>query len=212
MLMMASFGVIFSLNFGFGVLGQQEFARLLLLPTWLTWMTVGGMASAIALQQASRNLRRLGIGGLRGTKCWFEIARLNWIVFLFACGTLMIPVAFALNGNAQQIPPLMGAAILMLVYVSFWLFLIAATLGYLVSFLRRRPRRGRAVECVQFFYVIIVGIGSLGAAAYRWPVQNIWPDGVITSVLALVGVVVLTGGFVANIVAYEQRKARMNGA
>ncbi len=34
-------------------------------------------------------------------------------------------------------------------------FLLAATVGYALSSIRHLPRRGKAFECVQFFYGII---------------------------------------------------------
>ncbi|MEX1232050.1 MAG: hypothetical protein WEB58_17530 [Planctomycetaceae bacterium] len=205
MLLMSGMGVIFSLNFMVGVFFNIAAARTLLVLTWLSWIIVGALASVMALRQSARNIRRLGFSGMRGVKWWFEVARIHWIAFLLMSGSLGAAMLFG-----HDPPPVAGTILGFLLYVtflSFLIFIVTATAGYLVSFFRRCPARGRCVECVQFFYFIIFSFGSLGAAASYWPIQKMWPDGIIAAVLGFIGAAVMLAGFIKNILDYEKRQA-----
>jgi hypothetical protein len=194
MLMIAALGTMSGLNVAFGQLG---------LATWITWFVVGSLATWIVAARSGRNLFRFGPWGFTRPRCWFESARLLFIVTLFAALTLVLSFSLPRAGGLR----LPGAARDLLYESGKWSaagFFFAATAGYAISFVRRLPRRGQAFELVHYFYTIIGGLFLVTLAAIGWPPPAIWPAGVVTALLGVAGLSIFIGGFVTVIIRFER--------
>ena len=107
--------------------------------------------------------------------------------------------------------PLVAEVFTILLHIlrlAFPAFLVAATIGYLVSFVRWLPRNGRAYDCVHYFYCLF---GSLGLIAYAAVLLSSKPTPLITTaaiVVGVIGVVWLFFGFLSIIRRYEAWQRR----
>jgi hypothetical protein len=161
MMLWAILGVVLSLNFG---IGRQQNIPWLERLNWmglLTWAIVATLAMLLTINQSFTTIWRLGSFGFWRPRWWFELARTSWNVATIAVVGLLLGV-FMNNQQRQFLEPLFSALFTTsrIMAPSFFLF---ATMGYLLSFILRLSRRGRAYDCVHYFYSIC---GSLGIITY----------------------------------------------
>lgn len=174
----------------------QHFAISIL--AWLTWLIVGAIATFIGTFESVRNLMRYGIDGPTRPRWWFEIARLLWTGFLL--GLLSLPLGFlTLNILLYVIGEIVG---------TFALFFATASVAYLLTFRKGKPFRGRAFECVHFFYPSLGGICLLIYAASLWPPDDLLIGGTLIAVSGLLGISLLLFGFISNIIQSENHESR----
>ena len=182
----------------------QTQAPLLSLPTailtWLTWMIVGVIATVMGTAQSVQNLARYGLHGITRPRWWFEAARIFWAFFLL--GLLTLPLGL-LSLNVLFV--------MVEIVATFGLFFATASVGYLLTFWQHRRFRGRAFECVNFFYTIVGGVCLVGYAASHWPPANPLIDGFLLAVTGLGGIALLLAGFISGIIQYERRQPQANG-
>jgi hypothetical protein len=181
----------------------------MLIATWTTWLIVGVGASSIVAGQSIKAGLRLGIVGWTRPRWWFELSRLLWIAGLF----LGLTTGFALLAPANKVGRwLKGVTEVMFgcSKLCFCAFFLAATIGYALSFIGRRPRTGRAFECTHYFYVGFGGIGLITYAAIAWPPQRLWPDGVLSAISGAIAVAVFIFGGASLLTRSVRNEARRN--
>jgi hypothetical protein len=97
--------------------------------------------------QSLCNLKQLRFVGCSRPRWWFELSRICWITFVF------LALAIALARFGQLANDGLPLTVLMPAVPAFLIgFLLFSSTGYAVSLVGGRPRRGRAFECVQYFY------------------------------------------------------------
>jgi hypothetical protein len=195
MLLIAAMATLFFLGQGFGPLGNVLAVRVFNYAAMATWLIVGSVASAAVTIDGLRNLRHLTPGGMLRPRWWFELSRLAWMILLLAA--LSLPL-FHFSG----IPRLRAAGdslfrILPTMYVAFMLF---GTAGYLVSLLARRRPRGRAFECVEYFYWLFGVVAAVTMFVVRIPPQVGWAQPATIVACAVAAAVI--GAFILK-VAYR---------
>lgn len=200
MMMIAALGVIVPLNVCIGWLGNVPLMKTFNLLTWIAWFIVGGAATLVVALQSIRNLFRLGLQAMIRHRWWFELARLLWIACLFSTISMAVSL-FAIVGD-------FGFLLLEVMAISFVGFMIAASMGYALSFASGKPRHGRAFECVHYFYCILGSIGLLVTAIVTWPEgQFDWSTAIASVVLAVAGIVLMTYSFISTIIRGEKTEA-----
>src|SRR5262245_44459974 len=152
MMMIAAAMLVGFASRGFGLLGAHPVVKVINYAALATWFVVAGFASILVILQSSRNLKRLGFVACSRPRWWFELSRICWIAFVF----LALAIALAFFGKLANAAL---ASRFLVPAVSAFLagFLLFSSTGYAVSFVGRRPRRGRAFECVQYFYLLWMG-------------------------------------------------------
>lgn len=191
MMLIATMMVLLLIGQGFGVLGGNVGLKVFNYVALATWLVVGVLSSLAVTIDGLNNLRRFGASGISRPRYWFELSRLNWMFLLFAA--LSTPLILFIGGaQLRPIADLLFRAIAPL-FITFMAF---STGGYLVSALTKRRRRGRAFECVQYFYWMFGVTGTVTAFAIWIPVHAGWaqPMTAIACLIAasLMGVLVIT--------------------
>lgn len=191
MMLIATMMLLWFIGHGVGLLGGNVALKLFNYVALATWLVVGILSSLAVTIDGVNNLRRFGASGFSRPRWWFELARLNWMFLLFAAMSMPL-IHFAGGAQLRLIADLLFRAIAPL-FITFMAF---STGGYLVSALTTRRRRGRAFECVQYFYWMFGVIAAVTAFAIWIPVQAGWaqPMIVIACLIAgsLMGILVLT--------------------
>ena len=205
MMMISGAAVLLTLSFAVVGAAPPAWARNIGLATWITWVIVGGMASLRVAARSLYNLKRLGVLGFRLPRWWFELGRLNFIVFLFALLTLVVLGGLRLQGALTRFDYL-DAMIYVVAQVSAALFALAAVAGYSYSIIFALRRRGRAYECVHYFGTILGSITLLVLAIYTWPQHWRIIDATVSIVLAVLGLALLLGGFLSIIDQYQKHE------
>ncbi|HEX7448068.1 MAG TPA: hypothetical protein VF306_11015 [Pirellulales bacterium] len=205
MLVLAVLGFALFSGTAIGRLGNWQIILSLKLLTWLAWLVVGVGANLIVIGHSLAHLWRFGVWGWSRPRWWFELARLFWIATL---------LAFLSFGVAVLVPPknlgqLVNAALNGLLQGSKYLIVgsfVVATIGYAASFILRRPRRGRAFQCVHYFYTLLGGIAFITYAATAWPPAVIWPNGAVLMATGIAGIGLFAGGVVSTMLAASRRE------
>ena len=153
MMIIASFGVLAGINAGLGVLGNNGIVRGANYAAISTWYFVATIATMAASYDSIRNITRIRTA-YHHPRIWFEISRL---AFNLIC--LLLVTIFAIAIIGIKLPAIIDGLLLNSVGFNASVFVIAATLGYAISFATGWKRRGRAFECVQYFY----GLSLAGA-------------------------------------------------
>lgn len=167
MLLWAVLGIVLSLNFG---IGRQQNIPWLERFNWLgllTWAIVATLAMIMSVTQSAFAIWRMGVFGFRRPRWWFELARTFWNIATIAVVGLLLGVVM---DNQQRL--LLGP-LLSVLYSTFGImapaFFLFATTGYVLSFASRLPRRGRAYDCVHYFYTTCGSLGIITYAAILCP-------------------------------------------
>jgi len=219
MFLLAIAGSVFPLNLMFARQQKVLWIELFNLASFGTWAIVGVLAMLMTSVRAATAFRRLGFAGPTRPRWWFEIARsglnvaaVSFVGIVMFVGIMMGPM---LNNPQPQFPAIVDIAFFTLanlLEISLPIFLAAATTGYGVSFVFRKPRIGQAYDCVHFFYVTFVPLGLLVYAALLIPPQPQLPAIVIPGAIGIVGVLGLLLGFISNIRRHEAREQRQQMA
>jgi hypothetical protein len=191
-LLIAAMMTLFLLGRGFGLLGNVLVVRVFNYAALATWLIVGAAASAAVTIDGLGNLRRLTPGGMLRPRWWFEMSRLAWMILLLAA--LSLPL-FHFSG----IPRLRAAGdslfrVLPTMYVAFMLF---GTAGYLVSIIARRRPRGRAFECVEYFYWLFGVVAPVTMFVVWIPARAGWAQP--ATVVACAVAASLIGAFILKV-------------
>jgi hypothetical protein len=208
MLMIAAIGAALGSAVGvkgaFGLVLGLRWTFPILLTTWATWFIVGLIATFDVARRGSRNVVRFGPWGLTRARWWFEVARLAWlftlmdILFLgFAATPWMHGVRLFTMDAANAAFMALGPA------VAAWM--LTTTVGYCLAWILWAPLRGKAFECVHYFFTIIgsITLGALGV--YLWDPNVSFIQLAFAAVLALAGAVLLLAGFISIVRRYERR-------
>jgi hypothetical protein len=204
MLLFAAMALLFLLGQGFGLLAGIAAVRVFNYAALATWFVVGLFACAAVTIDGVNNLRRFAFSGLLRPRWWFELSRLTWMVLLFAA--LSTPLL-----HFAPLPQLvsLGDAVFCTLPWMFLAFMVFSTGGYLVSGMTGRRRRGRAFECVQYFYWLFGGTAALTFSVIWLPMRVGWvqPMTVIACIIAasLMGILLLT---VANRMDRNKQKGQ----
>lgn len=182
--------------------------RGLMLFTWLGMCFLGAASMVAATCEAARAARRMGFFGWTRSRWWFELGRVSW--FAFVAGAAMLPAALFVEGFGAPVPwpDWLFHAGKIMAGCSLPAFAVAAAVGYVLSLITRRPRIGRAYECVHTFFTNLGGIALVGGAAWFWPPGNLWPDAVVLIALGLAGVVLIAIGLVTFSRQYDRNRAK----
>ena len=154
MALIAGFGTIL---FSHGLFGRVLFLHT---PHVITVMVVSLGAMYFIVRRFLAVLVRFGFSGVFRPRWWFELARGLWIACIVSIATYGA-AGFAGLGNAAPVVAGVFMALRIVASYSFVAFLFTATVGYGLSVARQLPRKGRAFECVQFFYGIIVACAAV---------------------------------------------------
>jgi hypothetical protein len=202
MMVLAALGVLAGMNWGFGLLGQNGVVRFFNYLSLATWFVVASLATCAVLVDSVRNIARYGFVPLSRPRWWFEVSRTTWIIALVV--GLTLPMA-----HLAAVPLAMRFAdtVFAIVPIAIGMFFVSATLGFAISALTGRPRRGRAYECVQYFYVVFGA--TFGITAFAIWLPNVAPavNGPLT-VAACVVTASLLGIFVLKLSERMKRRSR----
>lgn len=174
MLMIAAMFLLLFANQGFGLLGGNVVVKVFNFASLVTWIIVGGIASLAAIADAVRNLIRFGITGVTRPRLWFELSRLTFITLLFVA--LSIPLVHVAGGaGLRQIRDALPvvASLLLAAFIAF------SSVGYLLSIATGKTRRGRAFECVQYFFVLQLVSFTLAFPLAWLPDRVAWFNGAV---------------------------------
>lgn len=182
--------------------------RSLMLFTWLGMCFVGAASMLAATFEAARAGRRMGFFGWTRSRWWFELGRVCW--FAFMVGAAMLPAALFAQvfGAPRQWPDWFFRTGKIVAGCTLPTFALAAAVGYALSFISRRPRMGRAYECVHTFFTNLGGIALIGSAVYFWPPANLWPGVVVLIAFGLAGIVLLAIGLVTFSQRYDRNQTK----
>ena len=200
MMLIATMILLLLIGQGFGLLGGNIALKVINYVALATWLVVGVLSSLVVTIDGLNNLRRFGASGITRARWWFELSRLNWMLLLFtALSTPLIHFA----GVAQLLP--IADVLFRAIGPLFITFMAFSTSGYLVSALTKRRRRGRAFECVQYFYWMFGIITAVTAFAIWIPVHAGWAQP-MTAIACLIAAS-LMGIFVLAIADRWKRRA-----
>ena len=142
MMLIASLMVMVGINAGFGLLGDFILVRWLNLLAVATWIVVASSASLVVLNDSIKNLRRYGFATSR-SRWWFEISRAAWITgLLLGLSSLLIEI------------PRISEPIFVASLSSILVFVAGTTVGLILTAITGRSPKGRAYECVEYFYLL----------------------------------------------------------
>jgi hypothetical protein len=185
MVLLAAFAMLFFIGQGFGLLGGNIVLKIFnyfAIATWIVVCLLGNMSITI---DGLNNLRRLGFFGIRNPRWSFEVSRLAWMTLLFVALT---GILFEILGGAKLKP--VGDALFYVVPALYVTFFVSGTMGYALSAITGRRRRGRAFECVQYFYWMFGIIGALFSFAIWLPARAGWGEPLVV-VACIVGAALL---------------------
>jgi hypothetical protein len=155
-------------------------------------IAISSFAIYLVAKRFGNVLYRYGPAGITRPRWWFEVGRALWIVCVASFATA---IGGGMAGLLQPGPLANAAwgALTRLSGYSFVAFIVVATAAYLLSVARRMPRRGKAFECVQFFYGIILACALMTVPAVLIP----RPNDVALVFLALAAVAALAATAIA---------------
>lgn len=175
---------------------DAAFARLVT-KLWLGSLLVACVLFGVALVGAAvrsrRTIVRMGIAGWRRPRWWFEWANLAWSLMVLVILALAPVVAL---GPKMGLGALADAAFRVGrpgIAASFWIFLAASAMGYVVSLLGRRPKMGNGYACVQFAFPLVGGIGLVTIASVNWPAGAARPPLAMVLLGGLGGAILIIG-------------------
>ena len=179
MILIAATMVLCFVNAGIGLLAGNPAVKVFNFGAVATYLAVGASASAIVMARGSRNLWRFGALGVFRPRWWFEFARFALIACLFA--RLAAPLFWLVTEGPRNAIATAFRSASDYLFVAFMVF---ATAGYGLSLATGRARRGRAFECIQYFY------GMCCAALLYFPIivlplQAGWEDGPVVIAIGL---------------------------
>jgi hypothetical protein len=191
MTLIAMFAVLIFIGHGVGLIGGNFIVKVFNYVAIATWLIVGLASNVVVTFDGMNNLRRLGFCGIRTPRWSFEVSRMAWLILVFA-GLSAILLSFL--GGARLEPA--GNALFKFVTPLYAAFFVSGTAGYIVSAVTGRRPRGRAFECMQYFYWIFGIIGSLVGLAIWVPARAGWaePMTVIACIIgaALLGILIVS--------------------
>jgi len=161
MFLIATTGTLIFVGRGIGLLGGNGAVKLFNYLALATWLVAGTLGCLAVTLDGMNNLRRLGPWAVSRPRWWFELSRLTWMLFLFVALSAILLLAVGgpqLCGKFNSIWSVLPALLL--------LFMVTDTAGYSVSAVTRHRRRGRAFECVQYFYMF--GLASAVIMPALW--------------------------------------------
>lgn len=203
MMMIASAGAVLFVSRGFGLLGANPAVQAFNYAAVATWFVVGGGASLVMTWRGARNLSRLGVAASVRPRWWFEVARVAWITSLFA---LLGSVLLTFGAGARFVA--VAAGLFRLAGYLVTAFFVTTTWGYVLSALTRHRRRGRAFECVQYFYITFGVVGGVTQLVVWLPNRLGWANDAIT-VTACVAAAVVMGVLILAISERARKRADM---
>lgn len=178
MMLIATVFVLFFVERGFGLFGGNNELKVFNYVALATWLVVAVFSTLAVMIDGVNNLRRLGMWALLRPRWWFELSRLAWIGLLLAALSMLL-FQFAGGPRLHDAGEMLSRALPTL----FFAFMLFSTGGYLVSLMTTRRRRGRAFECVQWFYWLVILIGTATTVPLWFPDHVQWMT-VVACVLA----------------------------
>lgn len=172
-----------ALGFVLGILGSG----------WFVWRGV-------------RAVRRMGVCGWRSPRWWFEVGGVSWILlelaFLTGIASLFVPGGQAAVAWLVPVQSILWLASGVLVV----LFFVSSSVGYVLSFVLGRPRRGKAYECVRYFYGLVGGCIVVTFGGMALMPANGFPAAAPFVFLGVAGAAALAAG----VVWLVQRRVRLD--
>ncbi len=191
MLLIATMMTLSFVGQGIGLLGGNVAIKVYNYVASATWLVVGVISALAVTLDGVNNLRRLGLSGVTRPRWWFELSRLMWMLLLYFALTIWLILVV---GEPRFIP--VGDLLFHATRIFAIAFFVASTLGYSISWITKRRRRGRAFECVQYFYCVFGGCGAVTFLAIWIPVRARWatPLTAVACLIAasLIGALILT--------------------
>lgn len=172
---------------------------LLAVDSGILWCVLAFVASSVQAFRSVKALMRLSWRGVFRPRWWFELSRICIILSLFGFTLVAVGVLLAANGIQPAALSTLFALSLLFSFCAAVLFLGTATIGYVISFLTHRRRRGKAYDCVHYFYVIVGSVTLLAVSVSHWPPADIWPAGCIFFATGAAGLSIALFGFLSII-------------
>ncbi len=165
---------------------------------WSILWAMGFVGTYVIGRDAARNLVRFGLRGALRPRFHFELARLcvagSFLLFVPAvtCGLFLAD----LNLPFQ---PLTFGQVMLAVRALLMVFCAAAMSGYMLSWITRKQRRGRAYECTSMLFcigggIVLVTFGYIAVPDPPQAVREILPGAIV----CLAGVLLITVGVVSE--------------
>jgi hypothetical protein len=203
MLMIAALGSAYGMHELWELVLGPQLAFPLQGLTWLTWFAVGLIATGTVAKRGAGNILRFGPWGLTRPRWWFEVARLVFLVTLI--DLLVFLLAMSVWPNAMRGPMAVAAD---LIYGSlrplFVSWVVVASVGYTLAWLRWLPLRGKAFDCVHYFYVMVVSIVLATSGVLLFEAQRPWFVRVFATTIGAAGAVLFVFGFISIVRRWER--------
>ncbi len=175
--------------------------------TWLTWFIVGLIATCTIARRGAGHLVRFGIWGFTRPRWWFEVARLAWLATLLDALVLVFVVSVLPRGLRGPIADVATLPLFVLGPAAC-AWIVAATTGYVLAWVRWLPMRGKAFDCVQYFYTIMLSIALAASGVYLFEANKPWFERALAGVIGTVGGVLFVVGFISIIRRWERNERR----
>jgi hypothetical protein len=203
MLMIAALGSAYGMHEMWELILGPQMAFPLQGLTWLTWFAIGLIATCTIARRGVTHLWQLGFWGLTRPRWWFEAARLALLLSLFDVFILLFAISVVPNGARGRLADTTTIAYFSLgPLVVSWV--VAASVGYVLAWLRWRAPRGKAFDCVHYFYVISVGIWLATSGVLMFEAQGPWLVQVFAVGIGGIGVLLLVFGFISIVKRWEK--------
>ena len=201
MLMIAALGSAWGMHGMWQLILGPGQAWLMQGATWVTWFVVGLIATCAIARRGAVQLWRFGIWGPTRPRWWFEASRLACIVTLLDAIVLVGTLSFQnLRGPIADV----GQAAYVILGPAAIVWVVTATTGYALAWVRWLPLRGKAFDCVHYFYVTFGSLTILTIGVVHWPEQGPFWHQAAAGALAVVGLVVFIAGFISIIIRFER--------
>lgn len=171
--------VLGSVGFGGGFVQGSTIATWCLRAWAVSWLIVASAAAILALSDSLRNIVRVGVLGFRHPRQWFEVARFTCIL-----GVVMAVVALLLGYFELATIDIIGNVII----ACLASFSFASTIGYVMTELGHRQTFGRAKECVNFFYPLVLAATVVMCFVFAFPGNVNDPNSYVPAIMLLVGI------------------------
>lgn len=173
--------------------------------TWATWFLIGLIATFTVARRGATHLVRYGLWGFTRPRWWFEAARLAWLVTLL--DAILLVMALSLDGLPRPVEELGKLAFVILPTAAF-AWVVTASTGYLLAWVRWLPLRGKAFDCVHYFYTLTLSTSLAAIGVNLWECNAPWLECALGVALGTAGAILFFAAFVGIVSRWERGERR----
>lgn len=161
------------------------------------WIPIAMISILLTTFRTVSVLGRMGGFGLQRPRWWFEIARSCWNSSIVCVTGVLLLILLPRQVMAVFDPAFAAVR-------SFGIALLLSSLGFatggdVVSFATGRCRRGRAYDCVRYFYTLVGPMFLVGFAPELCPTNFLFPGDMGQTLVMILGFVLMGMGLILNV-------------